>query len=124
MIGAQSLFAYRVSISDHKLTIIATDVYPEPVDVDYIFMHSGECYNFALKPKTVSEVGRDYLIRAETIEVDLTKSVPYPSLGRIAEAILHYAPNIDEQKSIALSHIDQWFTSEQQAEAKYYLELL
>ena len=33
-------------------------------------------------------------------------------------------PNIDELKSIALSNTDQWFTSEQQTEAKYYLDLL
>ena len=33
-------------------------------------------------------------------------------------------PNIDKLKSFALSSIHQWFTSEQQAEAKHYLELL
>ena len=33
-------------------------------------------------------------------------------------------PNIDELKSFALSNIHQWFTPEQQPEAKHYLELL
>ncbi|KAL5515569.1 hypothetical protein EMCRGX_G000754 [Ephydatia muelleri] len=91
MIGAQSLFVYHVSISEHKLTIIATDGYlVKPVGVDYIIIHSGEHYDFALKPTEVG-IKRNYLIRAETLEVDLTKSVPNPSLGHIAEAILHYA---------------------------------
>ena len=112
MIGAQSLFAYRVSISDHKLTIIATDGYPvQPVDVDYIIIHSGERYDFALKPKNATEVGikRNYLIRAETLEVDLTKSVPYPSLGRIAEAILHYGDSSDQPSSTMYFNIAQTY---------------
>ena len=86
MIGAQSLFAYRVSISDHKLTIIATDGYPvQPVDVDYIIIHSGERYDFALKPKNATEVGikRNYLIRAETLEVALQNPSLIPALATL-----------------------------------------
>ena len=110
MIGAQSLFAYRVSISDHKLTIITMDGYlVKPVDVDYIIIHSGERYDFALKPKNATEVGIkwNYLIRAETLEVDLTKSVPYPSLGHIAEAILHYGNSSDQPSSTMYFNIAQ-----------------
>ena len=107
MIGAQSLFAYHVSISEHKLTIIATDGYlVKPVDVDYIIIHSGERYDFALKPTEVG-IKRNYLIRAETLEVDLTKSVPYPSLGRIAEAILHYGNSSDQPSSTMYFNIAQ-----------------
>ena len=110
MIGAQSLFAYRISISDHKLTIIATDGYlVKPVDVDYIIIHSGERYDFALKPKYATEVviKKNYLIRAETLEVDLTKAVPYPSLGHIAEAILHYGNSSDQPSSTMYFNIAQ-----------------
>ena len=102
IVGAQSLFAYRLSISDHKLTVIALDGYlVQPVDVDYIIIHSGERYDFALYPKSVAEAGtkKDYLIRAETLEVDVTRSVPYASLNHTAEAILHYGSISDQPSS-------------------------
>ena len=50
LIGAQSLFAYRVSIDEHKLKVIATDgSFVQPVFVDYIIIHSGKRYDFLLK---------------------------------------------------------------------------
>ena len=100
LIGAQSLYAYRFSISGHSLKLIATDGFLiQPVDVDYIIIHGGERYDFALRPKNVIEAnGRtDYLILAETLEVDLTApGPPYPSFNHIAEAILHYGDNTNQ----------------------------
>ena len=49
LIGAQSIFAYRVSVDEHKLIVIATDgAFLEPMEVDYIIIHSGERYDFLL----------------------------------------------------------------------------
>ena len=92
LIGAQSLFAYRVSIDEHKLTVIATDgSFVQPVVVDYIIIHSGERYDFLLKTKNESVLQNryDFMIRAETLETfkSLDKE---PTMANIAEAILHY----------------------------------
>ena len=50
LVGAQGLYAFRVSIDGHKLTAVNTDGYwLEPVkDVDYIIIHTGERYDFLL----------------------------------------------------------------------------
>ena len=92
LIGAQSLFAYRVSIDEHKLTVIATDgSFVQPVVVDYIIIHSGERYDFLLKTKNESVLQNkyDFMIRAETLETfkSLDKE---PTMANVAEAILHY----------------------------------
>ena len=86
LIGAQSLYAYMFSIDEHQLTVIATDgVFIEPVMVDFIIIHSGERYDFLLN--TIAPAGRNYWIRAQTLEVDTTDQfLP----GHTAEAILHY----------------------------------
>ena len=50
LVGAQGLYAYKVEIVGHKLTIIATDGhFIEPVEVDYLIIHTGERYDFLLK---------------------------------------------------------------------------
>ena len=68
LIGAQSLYAYRFSIDDHNLTLIATDGYfIEPVEIDYIIIHTGERYDFLLE---ANEITNNYLIRFETLEVN------------------------------------------------------
>ena len=109
MIGAQSLYAYKFSISGHNLTLMAVDGYLiEPVEVDYIIIHGGERYDFALKPKSVSEAAgtKDYLMLAETLEFDLSVSgPPYPTLNHTAEAILHYGDNTDQPNSASYSQI-------------------
>ena len=110
LIGAQSLYAYKFSISNHKLTVIAMDGYLiQPVEVDYIVIHSGERYDFALKPKSVAEANgkADYLIRAETLEVNMKGSPPYPSMNHIAEAILHYGTTRDQPTSTQYAAIAQ-----------------
>ena len=87
LIGAQSLYAYMLSIDGHQLTVIATDgVFIEPVTVDFIIIHSGERYDFLLNTST-SAPEENYWIRAQTLEADTTgQFLP----GHIAEAILHY----------------------------------
>ena len=84
LIGAQSLYAYRFEIVEHKLTVIATDGhFVTPVEVDYIIIHSGERYDFILN---ASQSG-NYLIRASTLEVSTSESA---RSEHTAEAILHY----------------------------------
>ena len=69
MIGAQANYAYRFSIDGHKLKVIATDGYlMKPIDADYLVVNSGERYDFLLL--TDQEGVDDFLIRAETLEVN------------------------------------------------------
>ncbi len=93
LIGAQSQFAYKFSIDEHILTVISTDgQLIEPVDTNFIILHTGERYDFLLRATRPREDVDDYWIRAETLEVDKTRGLPYPSIGNLAEAILHYGP--------------------------------
>ena len=51
IIGAQSLYAFRFSIDEHKMKVIAMDgAFVNPLDdlVDFIIVHSGERYDFLL----------------------------------------------------------------------------
>ena len=74
LIGAQSLYAYKFEIEDHKLRIIATDgqIVHLAEPVDYIIVHSGERYDFILNTKEnirFAENGEgNYWIRAKTLE--------------------------------------------------------
>ena len=95
LIGAQSLFAYRVSIDEHKLKVIATDgSFVQPVVVDYIIIHSGERYDFLLETKNESVLQNrsDFMIRAETLETPCLDKEPH-TMANVAEAILHYYDN-------------------------------
>ena len=68
IIGAQSLYAYKFSIDSHKLRVIATDGhFIEPVEVDYIIVHSGERYDFILESYE-DKSGDAFWIRAKTLE--------------------------------------------------------
>ena len=83
VIGAQSLYAFRLSIDGHKLKVIATDGhFVNPVDVDFLIVHSGERYDFLLETKNSSEPMQNFMIRGETLEENNT--------NHTAEAILHY----------------------------------
>ena len=92
LVGAQSLLAYKFSIDEHKLTVISTDgVLIEPVEVDFIIIHTGERYDFVVRGNKPRADVNDYWIRAETLEVNLdSRGPPYTSLGNLAEGILHY----------------------------------
>lgn len=99
IIGAQSLYAYKFEIEDHKLRILATDgqIVHLTGPLDYIIVHSGERYDFILDTKETVPSGKsgNYWIRAETLEVSGTLTDGRPI--HTAEAILHYtasgAPN-------------------------------
>ena len=88
LVGGQSLYAYKVSVAGHKLSVIAADgFFIEPVEVDYIIIHSGERYDFVLD---ADQPVNNYRILAETLEIDDSGLPPYDSLGNIAEAVLQY----------------------------------
>ena len=99
LIGAQSLFAYRFSIDEHNLTIIATDGhFVKEISLDFIIIHSGERYDFLLQTmETTSKT--NFLIRAETLEAEGSdpnicrngQDQLFPIYSNhSAEAILHY----------------------------------
>ena len=101
LVGAQNRVMYRFSISDHSLIVIATDGYvTEPLEVDYILVHSGERYDFLLRPKTKKEAkGKtDFLVLAETVEGD--RNSP-----NIAEAFLHYGAKAGNPQSTEYEQI-------------------
>ena len=92
LIGAQGLYAYRFSIDAHKLTVVAIDGYLiQPIEVDYIVIHTGERYDFVLNASQTME--NNYWIRAETLEINTTSrsQAPYRFLDHNAHAILHYS---------------------------------
>ena len=93
LIAAQEQYAYKFSIDEHNLTVISTDgSIIEPVEAQFVILHTGERYDFLLKANKPRQDVNDYWIRAETLEVNLTSGLPYQSLGNIAEGILHYNP--------------------------------
>ena len=116
LVGAQGIYAYKFSIADHKLTVVATDGYfIEPIkDVDYIILNTGERYDFLLSA-TNPESKINYLMQVETMERNNTADgPPYPSLGHFGEAILHYKqyddshdPDINVPSSIYESIVKQ-----------------
>ena len=92
LIGAQALYPYRFSIDAHKLTVIATDGYLiQPIEVDYIFINSGERFDFVLNANQTMQ--NNYWMRADTLEINRTARdrAPYDFLDHNAEAILHYS---------------------------------
>ena len=92
VIGAQSLYAYSLSIDGHRLTVIAADGhFISPIVVDYLIVHSGERYDFIVE--TYERMNQDmFWIRAETLET----STPYDR-EHTALAILRYGTtdNVD-----------------------------
>ena len=92
LIGTQNQYAYKFSIDEHNLTVIGTDSsLVEPVEAQFVILHTGERYDIMIKANKPRLNVNNYWIRAETLEVDLTSSLPYPSLGHLAEGILHYS---------------------------------
>ena len=98
LIGAQSAYAFKFSVQDHNLTVVATDGnYIEPInEVQYVIINSGERYDVIVN--TSNHDLKDYWITAETLEkypedVDSAFYVPIPF--HKAEAILHYEGAIE-----------------------------
>ena len=93
LIGAQNKYAYKFSIDEHTLTVMSTDgSLIEPVEAQFVIVHIGERYDFLLKANKPRENVDNYWMQAETLAVDSTTELPHPSLGHVAEAILHYNP--------------------------------
>ncbi len=98
LVGAQNLYAFKFSIENHRLDLIATDGYEvETVTVDYIIIHTGERYDFVLH---ADQDAANYWIRAETLEADSASSSEH-----VAEAILHY-----EQMEVAVPDFRNKYT--------------
>ena len=95
VIGAQSLYAYSLSIDGHRLTVIAADGhFISPMEVDYLIVHSGERYDFIVETYEGMDQSM-FWIRAETLET----STPYDR-EHTALAILRYGTtgNVDWRK--------------------------
>ena len=110
LIGAQNKYAYKFSIDEHNLTVMATDgSLIEPVVAQFVIIHIGERYDFLLKAIKPRQNVDNYWVRAETLAVNLTSELPYSSLGQVAESILHYnpapAPDSTSYESIKSSSI-------------------
>ena len=90
LIGAQALYAYKFSIENHKLTVIATDGnrINNITNVDYVIVNTGERYDVVVD---ANQDIRKYWILAETLEVDKGSRVfNNPISHHRAEAILQY----------------------------------
>lgn len=92
VIGEQWLFTYKLSVDQHKLTVISTDGHDiQPIrEVDFIIIQSGERYDFILNAN--QNPNKYYWIRAETLEVNTTaEGPPFPSLDNKVKAVLYYS---------------------------------
>lgn len=98
LIGAQALYAYKFSIQDHMMTVIATDgAHIKSIkDVHYVIVNSGERYDVIVN---ATQTPGNYWILAETLEN------PIDSTGfhnRVyfhhAEAVLHYVNAAQDPK--------------------------
>ena len=99
LIGAQNRFIYRFSIAGHRLIVLGTDGYlTSPLTVDYIFIHTGERYDFLLEAKERwDSFHENYLILAEAID---------NNTNHTAEAILSYAdekPTSSDYENISMT---------------------
>ena len=104
LIGSQALYGFKVSIQDHKMTVVATDGLPiVPIeDVDSVIVNPGERYDVIL---SATETSKNFWIWAETLEDENLNNQIYnsPISKHRAEAILHYNgadDNIDETTEI------------------------
>ena len=104
LIGSQALFGLKVSIQDHKMTVVATDGLPiVPIeDVDSVIINPGERYDVIVN---ATNALKNYWIWAETLEDEnLSTQIFYSPVSKHrAEAILHYNDvddNIDDISEI------------------------
>ena len=119
LVGSQRQELFRFSISEHRLIVIAADGFlTRPMEVDYIFIHAGERYDFLLRPKTEEETREqpNFLISADTLDSDTD------NVTRRAEAILHYGdmsgnPTSTEYESIINNHIPRTCNSTSRCKA-------
>ena len=99
LIGAQSAYAFRFSIQEHKMTLLSSDGIPvqetksSQMGLDYIVINSGERYDVlvqANRPSRSITTGNYWMI-AETLEDPaLLGQRGYCMKGHRAYALLHY----------------------------------
>ena len=93
VIGAQNHFAYRLSIQNHSLHVIATDgngndTFIRPKTVDYLVVHSGERYDFI--PRRLTSQNTEFWIIAQKIDIN-NNGMQMTNLAVMpAEALLRY----------------------------------
>ena len=71
IVGAQGVYAFRVSVQGHKIKLLATDGMPTkstPEEVDFIVVQPAERYDFILDATASSEEDGYYWIVADTLE--------------------------------------------------------
>ncbi|XP_028402557.1 laccase-2-like [Dendronephthya gigantea] len=107
LIGAQANYAYKFYIGGHKLRVIATDgFFIEPISADFLIVNTGERYDFLLKADQTS--GSDFLIRAETLEVNCSSLVRDEKLDtNDAIAALSYGRSVN-MTAIEGAYIDDF----------------
>ncbi|XP_060069167.1 uncharacterized protein LOC132549267 [Ylistrum balloti] len=92
VINADILYPFRVSVDNHKITVVATDGYDvQPVSAESFIIQSGERYDFIL---AADQAVGNYWIRAQSLEIE-------PDRLHRAHAILRYdnAKEIDPVSS-------------------------
>lgn len=103
LIGAQSAYAFKFSIQDHLLIVVATDGnLIKPVkEVHYVIVNTGERYDVLVNTSNHEE--KDYWILAETLENESEPENFYsPISAHKAEAVLHY----ESEQNIATSLLE------------------
>ena len=102
---AQGFYAYRFSIDRHKLQL-SDGYFIEPVETDYIIIHTVERYDFLLTAKDVPNK-TNYIIRAETLEVNCETLERDTNLeSNDAIAVLTYDGNQINRKMIEDEYIN------------------
>nr|KAG5686606.1 hypothetical protein BaRGS_006280 [Batillaria attramentaria] len=82
VIGAGSMYPFRVAVEGHTLTMVATDGHDfNPVPAESFIINPGERYDFLLTANMTAK--QQYLIYAETLQVNLTNPTRH-----VAEAVL------------------------------------
>ena len=98
LIGAQALYAYKFSIQDHPLTVVATDGsrIDSITEVNYVIVNTGERFDVIVNAN--NSIG-NYWILAETLESVGGMPFNNPINTHKAEAVLHYdgAPAYDRR---------------------------
>ena len=95
LIGAQSAYAFKFSIQEHLLTVVATDgnVIKPIKEVHYVIVNTGERYDVIVN--TSNHEIKDYWILAETLEIN-ENSFYSPLSAHKAEAVLHYEEEVNK----------------------------
>ena len=95
LIGAQSAYAFKFSIQEHLLTVVATDgnVIKPIKEVHYVIVNAGERYDVIVN--TSNHEIKDYWILAETLEKD-ENTFYSPISAHKAEGVLHYESELSK----------------------------